>query len=177
MSRSLLPLCLLAASAALPAGLDSVRTVYFLPMSNGLDQYMANRLAAEKLFEVVTDPKLADAVFTDQIGQSFERRLEELLPPEKPPVAEDKEADKQDKDGKEASGKESLPAGSARMGEGYATRLSTFSRGKGNVFLVDLKSRRVIWSAFERPRPTSPDQLDKTSGQIITRLKKTLGKS
>lgn len=173
MRCSFLPLCLLAATAALPAGLDAVRTVYFLPMSNGLDQYMANRLAAESLFEVVTDPKLADAVFTDQIGLAFERRLDEFFPPEKPPAAEES------KDGKESGAKtgEKLPEGSARIGEGYATRMSTFSRGKGNVFLVDLKSRRVIWSAFERPRPTSPDQLDKTSAHIVARLKKSLGKS
>src|SRR5271157_2615411 len=70
------------------AELTDVHTVYVLRMSHGLDQYLASRLTAEKVFQIVTDPKLADAVFTDQIGEAFEAKLEELFPsPEsvKPP--------------------------------------------------------------------------------------------
>ena len=37
-------------------------------MSHGLDQYLANRLTNEHVFQVVTDPKLADAVFSDRVG-------------------------------------------------------------------------------------------------------------
>ena len=35
--------------------------MYLLPMPNGLDQYLANRLTKVAFFQVVTDPKTADA--------------------------------------------------------------------------------------------------------------------
>jgi hypothetical protein len=57
------------------AELSSVHTVYLLPMGSALDQYLANRLTSEHVFQVVTDPKLADAVFTDRIGSAFEEKL------------------------------------------------------------------------------------------------------
>ncbi|MEZ5402622.1 MAG: hypothetical protein R2729_23300 [Bryobacteraceae bacterium] len=154
MSRFLL--CLAAAAGlAVPADLASLRTVYLLPMSNGLDQYLANKLTADSLFEVVTDPKLADAVFTDNIGSGFERRLEELLPSEE--KLEERKAKEQE---------------GPKAGSGFQVPQSTWSRGRGNVFLVDLKTRRVVWSVYERPKQTTPDELDKTSGRIALSLKK-----
>ena len=51
----------------------SVKTVYLLPMANGLDQYLASRLTSESVFQVVTDPKKADAVLTDHVGEGFEQ--------------------------------------------------------------------------------------------------------
>ena len=39
--------------------------------ARGLDQYLANRLTDDHIFQVVTDPKQADAVFTDRIGEAF----------------------------------------------------------------------------------------------------------
>ncbi len=169
MSRFVLPFCLLASLGLAPgADLASVRKVYFLPMSNGLDQYLANRVTSESLFDVVTDPKLADAVFTDQIGMGFEHRMEALLPPEEPPAAEGKD-EKAEKSEKGDSGAEER---TGKIGEGYTARFSTFSRGKGNVFLVDLKSRHVVWSVFQRPKQGSPEELDKTSTAIVSQLKK-----
>ena len=44
------------------ADLASVKNVYVLKMARGLDQYLANRLTADHVFQIVTDPKLADAV-------------------------------------------------------------------------------------------------------------------
>ena len=81
---------LVAAGTSVPLGaerpgLRQVQTVYLMPMGYGLDQYLANRLTAEGVFEVVTDPKRADAVLTDQLGVGFERRFDELYPREKPP--------------------------------------------------------------------------------------------
>ena len=74
---------LFSCSAALvcAADLSNVHTVYLLKMAKGLDQFLASRLTADHVFQVVTDPKLADAVFTDQIGEGFEMKLEELFPP------------------------------------------------------------------------------------------------
>jgi hypothetical protein len=95
---------LLVASAGLwSADLSAVRTVYMMPMSRGLDQYLANRLTGERVFQVVTDPKLADAVFSDRIGEAFQAQLESLLPPPEP------EAAKESKEGEEAPRSSALP--------------------------------------------------------------------
>ncbi len=73
---------LLSCSASLVAAADlaNVHTVYVLKMSQGLDQYLANRLTNDHVFQVVTDPRLADALLTDRIGESFQAKLEELFP-------------------------------------------------------------------------------------------------
>src|SRR6201981_3862229 len=96
-------LLLLACSGVLASAADlaNARTVYILSMSRGLDQYLANRLTNEHIFQVVTDPKLADAIFTDRIGEGFQLQLENISPTPKPPKAETK-AD--GKDAKEAAG-------------------------------------------------------------------------
>src|SRR5437870_1112001 len=103
----------LLASLTLGAGVPDVQAVYVLPMSGGLDQYLANRLTSAGVFRVVTDPKLADAVFTDQLGASFEQKLAELYAP----AASDTENED----------------------EKPRRHVSSFGRGKGTVFLVDLK--------------------------------------
>jgi hypothetical protein len=125
-----------------------VQTVYLLPMASGLDQYVANRLAASGVFQVTTDPKKADAIFTDRLGEAFEQRLDSLL---LPPV--------------EKSSKES------KAEEKAAPRVSTFSRNKGTMFLVDAATRAVLWSAYEPPKNTSPRELDRTARRIVGALK------
>ncbi|HEY2016651.1 MAG TPA: hypothetical protein VGH38_24275, partial [Bryobacteraceae bacterium] len=97
-------LFLLCCSGALLSGADlaGVHTVYFLPMARGLDQYLANRLTSDHVLMVVTNPKLADAVFTDRIGEAFETQMDTLYPPpesEKPAKKEPpKDAKKKGKD-------------------------------------------------------------------------------
>ena len=84
MKSAALLLCVIAlGSPLLFYGADSsgVQTVYLLPMANGLDQYVANRLAASGVFHVTTDPKKADAIFTDKLGEACEQRLDSLLLP------------------------------------------------------------------------------------------------
>ncbi len=59
--------CLVAVLAALlsipavNAEVAGVKTVYVLPMTGGLDQYLAFRLTSEGVLQVVTDPAKADA--------------------------------------------------------------------------------------------------------------------
>ena len=60
------------------AGLSDVKTVYLMPMSNGLDQYLAVQLTTGAVLQVVVDPQRADAVLTDHLGESFEQSLAEL---------------------------------------------------------------------------------------------------
>src|ERR1035441_3863988 len=73
---------LFSCSAAMmcAADLANVHTVYLLKMAKGLDQFLANRLTSDHVFQIVTDPKLADAVFTDQLGEGFQMKLEEFSP-------------------------------------------------------------------------------------------------
>src|SRR5271154_5677990 len=81
--------------------LQKVHTVYLLSMSSSMDQYLANRLTTEGVFQVVTDPNLADAVLTDRLGMAFEERLKQLYPPPAPPPPPAAEKDKEkDKEGK-----------------------------------------------------------------------------
>ncbi|MBK5290679.1 MAG: hypothetical protein JJE04_03160 [Acidobacteriia bacterium] len=151
---------LLPAGAASNPALSEVRTVYILPMTSAIDQYLANHITTNGLFQVVTDPAKADAIFSDQMGAGFERRLKELFPPEPVSKEEQKKADKEDD----------------RMlkGEAQITPPSTFSRGKGNIFLIDHKTHNVLWSIYERPKSGASDELDKTSAKVVSRLKNDL---
>ena len=128
------------------ADLGKVHSVYLLPMANGLDQYLANRIAASGVFQVVADPKKADAIFTDKLGEEFEARLNELFPPP-------------------AEKKESTTAADQPL------RSSSFGRGKGTIFLVETSSRSVVWSAYEPPRNTTPHELDRTAQRLVDSLK------
>jgi hypothetical protein len=144
-------LCVIALGSALlsyAADSSGVQTVYLLPMANGLDQYVANRLAASGVFHVTTDPKKADAIFTDRLGEAFEQRLDSLL---LPPVEK--------------------PSKESKAEERAAPRVSSFSRSKGTVFLVDAATRAVLWSAYEPPKNTSPRELDRTAQRVVSALK------
>src|SRR5947209_137944 len=68
---------LLSAGAAHPE-LAQVHSVYLLPMTGNLDQLLAVRLTESSIFQVVTDPRKADAIFTARIGASFEEALKDL---------------------------------------------------------------------------------------------------
>jgi len=138
--------CAFLACFSLGVGVTEGQSVYLLPMSGGLDQYLANRLSG--VFRVVTDPKLADAIFTDQLGAGFEQKLGELFPPADA-TSSDKASDNK-----------------------QPVRTSSFGRGRGTIFLVDLKSRSVVWSGFHKRNGSAPDTLDRTAAQIVQQIKK-----
>jgi hypothetical protein len=167
-------LLLLSCSGALLCGaeLSGVHTVYVLSMSKGLDQYLVNRLTNDHLFQMVTDPKLADAFLTDRVGESLQSKLEEIFPPpvpEKPAPAEKEEkASKADKD--------KAPT-NPMLGDTVnklAAVNSSFGRAKGTVFLVDAKSRQVVWSVYHLPKGSSAKEMDRTASDIVSRLKRDL---
>jgi hypothetical protein len=133
---------LVAASAA---GVDDVKTVYLLPMSNALDQFLAMRLTHGAVMQVVTDPQKADAIFTDRIGVSFEQKLDELY-------------------GAQDKGKEGKVTG---------MQVGT-SRGRGAIFLVDRKTRNVIWTDYEKPGGTAPSDMNRTAERIADKLQKEI---
>ena len=154
------------------ADLSGVHTVYLMPMARGLDQYLANRLTTEHVFRVVTDPKLADAVFTDHIGEGFQAQLDAMLPP--PPDGESRK-DAGTKDPKDSEKPRrrcrSLMTETANKLANPALT-STFGRAKGTVFLVECKSRQVVWSVYEVPKDTSSKEMDRTATDIVSRLKR-----
>jgi hypothetical protein len=162
---------LLSCSAALVCGADlaNVHTVYVLQMSKGMDQYLANRLTNDHVFQVVTDPKLADAVLTDRIGESFQAKLEELFPSPEPeqPAKEKEEVANAQPGGLLAEPVNKLASPGANSSFGHAT---------GTVFLVDVKSRQVIWSAYDLPRDGTSRQLDRTASDIVSRINRELNK-
>lgn len=164
----------LGLAAASEPTLTQIRTVYLLPMGGGLDQFLANRLTAAGRYQVVTDPAQADAVLTDRIGAEFEERMRELYPP--PPPPEEAKTD-EDKDAKKDAKKKEEPSLASIMGESAGGHpQSTFTRSRGNVFLVDRSAKRVIWSTYLRPRTTRPDELNRAADQIIDRLDDAAGK-
>ena len=134
--------------AALQAA--NVRTIYVLPMSGGLDLFVAEWLAKSQTVQVTTDPKHADAVLTDHLGEDFEHKLDQLLV-------------KKDEHDKAGSSSEQL--------EHYNP-----GRHRGTVFLVDSKTRQVLWSDYEKP-PTSrsSENLNREAKSISKKLSESLG--
>ena len=52
--------------------------------------------------------------------------------------------------------------------------LASFGRGKGTFFLVDRRTRSVIWSIYEKPKNTSATELNKTAERVVNQLKRDL---
>ncbi len=152
-----------------------VKTIYLLPMSGGLDQYLANWLTREGHFQVVTDPQDADAVLTDRVGEAFEARMTSLYPPEK----EEPKVEPKAKDGKEKSKDEIAEDNEAaqrasdletiRASE-QEPRVSSFSGSKGNVFLVHATNRKVIWSSYRRPKSRGADDMNRVAEGLAKQL-------
>jgi len=171
MKRLLLLLCCCGAFLR-GAELAGAHSVYLLPMARGLDQYLANRLTNDHVLQVVTNAKLADAVFTDRIGEAFETQMEDLFPP---PAAEKSPPPPPKKDGKkEEQPKASGPITDTVNKQSDPSLNSAFGRGKGTVFLVDVKSRQVIWSAYDPPKSLTLTDLDRSASDIVAKLKKDL---
>ena len=138
---------LCAAAAVSAADLNEIKTVYLLPMSGGLDQYLAVRLAAGGVVQVVTDPDKADAVFTDRIGSNFEQSLTDLY------------------------GAKAKDNGS-KGDDLEKSTMQPLSRGKGSLFLVDRKSRVVVWSMYAMPKSSQADEMNKLAEKIAAKLEK-----
>lgn len=140
----------LLATGAPNAQLSEIHAVYLMPMSGSLDQFLAVRLNAGNIFLVVTDPKKADAVFTERIGVNFEEALKELYPSDN---KENKDKDKKDDD-------YSRPT------------MKPLSNGKGSLFLVDRKTKNVVWSIYDKPKSNRPEDVNQLAQKIANKLEK-----
>ena len=167
-----------AAFATVNPQLQEVKRVYILAMSASMDQYLANQLTKAGIFEVVTDPKKADAIVTDRVGESFETKLDELYPPPAPPkkAEETKPAADSPSDAKpEPKSLRDINSDKlAGLDLTGGARPSTMGRGKGNIFIVSRGSRIVLWSVYEPPKNNTPGELTKTAERVVKHLKEDL---
>lgn len=189
------PLLLVPVFAYLAFGADQpprpelleVKNVYMMPMHFGLDQYLANELVRTGAVRVVIDPAKADAVFTDRLGDSLEQKLNAMYPT--PAQEAPKPADASADAAKTADAgtkpivakplKKGAPPDSAYMSifeaEGPNSRPQTsFSSGRGNVFLVDRNTRSVIWSFYEAPRSAQPSDLKRSADRVAEAFKRAI---
>lgn len=151
------------------ANLAQVRSVYIMPMNGGMHQYLASRLVTMGLFEIVTDPNRADAVLTDKINDAFESRLADYDKKDEE-RAKPAEAVKKEDEAKRPA----VEAGASNIPNfALAERPLTTSLGggKGTFFLVDRKSRRLLWSVYEKPKNTTPGELHKVAGRVAEKMK------
>jgi hypothetical protein len=133
--------------------LSRVHTVYVVGMSNGLDQYLSNRLTSTGVVWIVLDPARADAILTDRLDETFWTWLNDRYPPQSKALL-------------------------SAHGDDLRTRdfIAASSRSRGNLFLVDPKSRLVLWSCYDQAKNTSAVELDHVAMRVTKRLKVSLGK-
>jgi hypothetical protein len=170
-----------AAFASVNPQLHQVKRVYILAMGSGMDQFLANQLTKDGILEVVTDPKAADAILTDNVGEPFQKKLDDLYPPPpkpKPPEATKPAADTGIKADVGDSSADAKPAKKDPLDgldfSGGGARSSSFGRSKGNVFVVDRNSRIVLWSVYERPKNSTPGELTRTAARVVKHLREDL---
>ena len=140
----------LLALLAISASAQSVgdRSVYIMPMAGGWDQYLAGQIAREHVMQVVADPKIADVVMTDSLNETLTQTLAKLHP-------------KEDRDAADVE----VPHTFHKSGS------------KGTLFLVDAKSRQVIWSDYEKPaRNVSAGRLNRAAERVVKKMQGALGK-
>ena len=164
---------LLGASKTIPASPEflAVKAVYLLPMRSGFDQYLANELTRGGVLRVVADPAHADAVITDRLGEPFEQKLDDLESRSKPP-APLKSVPEVDADGKKKT--LSIADAMSEASRDSHPPVSSLSLGRGNVFLVAMHSRDVLWSDFRQPRGYTPKDLKRAAGAIAVDLSRAL---
>lgn len=139
MKRLLFPILLAAGAGAQPA---PVHNVYILPMAGGFDQYLAQRIAREGVMQVVADPKIADSVLTDKLGEAFETRIAKIHPLDNDPKDD------------------------AAIHPAFRS-----SGSRGTLFLVDTASRRVLWSDYQKmSRSTSAGVLNREAARVTKKL-------
>jgi hypothetical protein len=135
------------------------RTVYILEMTNGLDQHLSNRLTSSRVMWVVLEPASADAVLTESLDEAFWSWLARTYP--RPGAAAPAAPG--------ANATETTPA-APQGGRGPSPAMASFKRA-GMVFLVDPRTRVVLWSAWENPKNPSAIQLGHTAERIANQLK------
>ena len=96
---------------------------------------------------------------TDRLGQSFELQMKQIHPD-----TVNKEKDKTDKSTTEDD------KGGLKSND-TTPHIFRSSRALGTIFLVDAKSRRVLWSDYQKPPRTDSDRdLNRTAEEIARKI-------
>ena len=112
-----------------------------MPMVAGLDQYLAQWLTKNHVMQVVADPKTAEVVMTDRLGEAFEQKLTQLR-----------------------------PSGEKKTDDSAHNSFRS-TKARGTIFLVDANSRQVLWSDYQKPpRSNSDRDLNRAAEQIAQKL-------
>jgi hypothetical protein len=149
----------LVGSTLAHAQLKQVQTVYLLPMGGGLDQYLANRMVEQHLFQVVTDPQRADAILVDRIGEGLEDKLAEMYPDEKKKPEKEAEKDKKND----------------FSGTGVKVGNTNLKSGKGTLFLIDRRNHTVLWSIYSPSRSSQAKDVNRNAESIAKKLALAIG--
>jgi hypothetical protein len=158
-----------AVFASVNPQLHEVKRVYILAMTANMDQFLASQLVKSGIFEVVTDPKKADAIITDRVGEYFENRLDVLYPPPAPPKPVEETKTDAPKSARDANSDKL-----SGLDLAGASHPSSIGRGKGNIFIVSRASRSVLWSVYDPPKNNTSGELTKTAARVVKHLKEDL---
>lgn len=141
-------LCAAVATADDYRNLSRVKTVYIMAMSNGFEQYLASRLTSSGLLWVVLDPVNADAVVTDRLDEDFWKWLNERYP--------------------NRTKSPQLATVNDRRPDNIVGAVG--AKVRGTLFLVDPKTRLVLWSVYDQVKKVSSDNLDQMAARVTKRL-------
>jgi hypothetical protein len=148
-------LTLIALCCALAAGQTRLspryQTVYVVSMANSLDQHIASRLTSGRVLWVVLQPSSADAVLTDSVDDNFWSWLDRTYPPAK-------------------------TESNIRTAADSRTAYPSSNNHRGTIFLIDPRTRLVLWSIYELPKSSTPAELDRSATRITNQLKSAFGK-
>jgi hypothetical protein len=143
-------LCLSVSAGDLQLRLKT-RTVYIVPMANGLNSHIASRLTSSGVVRVVLEPESAEAVLTDRVDEAFWAWSTMHY---------------------KAAGKNS----NVTLHDDDPLRFEHLSRGsyRGTLFLVDPRDGLVLWSLYEPTPNTNSNALELAAAHIAASLKKSL---
>ncbi|MBI1354570.1 MAG: hypothetical protein GC160_09500 [Acidobacteria bacterium] len=162
MTRVVLTALALLAVPLGQAQLRDAQPVYFWPMQHAFDQYLAEAVNGADALSVTVDPKRASSMMTERIDATFLAALEELFPEQKPA---------KDEDDKDVKSKESIE------GRFQLARPKNRPQGRpqGTLFLVDVKTRRVIWSTYMGEVDPEPKALHKEAERVVEDITALMG--
>jgi hypothetical protein len=127
------------------------RTVYIVPMANGLNSHIASRLTSSGVVRVVLEPESAEAVLTDRVDEAFWAWSTMHY---------------------KAAGKNSNVA--LRDDDRFRFEHLSIGPYRGTLFLVDPRNGLILWSVYEPTPNTASNALDLAAAHIAASLKKSL---
>jgi len=149
-------------AAAAPPQLPAAGKLYLWPMTHAFDQYLAEQITADGVFEVVVDPKLASTIMTERIDSTFLKAMDEFFPrPAGNSQTEKAAGNTKNDDSIEGGGRDRRPANHPR------------GQARGTLFLVDVASRKVVWSTYLKEFDPSPNKLHSQAGNVVEKLRES----